>query len=424
MFLRFLTHSIGRSPRRKVMAVAAVAMGSAVATAMLGVMLDIGDRVNRELRSLGANLMVEAKSRALPVEIGGVNYRPAAKDAFVPESMLPKIKSIFWHLNITGIAPTLEATAKIRDRDVRVDGVWFARRFRASRQFDMITGLRALNPRWKLDGVWIADTDSDDRGGNDCMLGSALARRLGLRPGATVELFGEPFHVSGLLSTGGEEDDRTFVRLEVLQRLTNRPQQVDFVQVGALTKPEDNFARKDPVKMSPAEFERWNCTPYVSSIAHQIEQALPATVARPIRRVAENEGKVLVRVRGLMLLICLAALASAGLTVWSVMAATVLERRDEIAIMQAIGGARWLIAAFFAGEVALESAAGGILGVLAGLQLAKGVERSAFQVSPELPALLAPLVILVAVAVALLGAAQPLKRSLQLEPALALKGDA
>jgi hypothetical protein len=35
------------------MTVAAVAMGSAVATAMLGVRLDIGDRVNRELRSAG-----------------------------------------------------------------------------------------------------------------------------------------------------------------------------------------------------------------------------------------------------------------------------------------------------------------------------------------------------------------------------------
>ena len=45
------------------MTVAAVAMGSAVATAMLGVMLDIGDRVNRELRSLGANLMVTPKGR-------------------------------------------------------------------------------------------------------------------------------------------------------------------------------------------------------------------------------------------------------------------------------------------------------------------------------------------------------------------------
>ena len=83
------------------------------------------------------------------------------------------------------------------------------------------------------------------------------------------------------------------MRLEVLQRLTHRAGQVDSVEVGALTKPEDAFARKDPAKMTPAEYDRWYCTPYVSSIAHQIEEVLPMAVARPIRRVADNEGQVL-----------------------------------------------------------------------------------------------------------------------------------
>ena len=82
MFLRFVSQSIRRSPRRKAMTVAAVAMGSAVATAMLGVRLDIGDRVNRELRSLGANLIVTPKGRSLPVEIGGISYRAAGERRF------------------------------------------------------------------------------------------------------------------------------------------------------------------------------------------------------------------------------------------------------------------------------------------------------------------------------------------------------
>src|SRR5579871_3040457 len=127
MFLRFVSQSLRRSPRRTVMTVAAVAMGSAVATAMLGVMLDIGDRVNRELRSLGANLMVTAKGRALPVEIGGIDYRAASTDSYIPESALPKIKSTFWQLNITGFAPSLKATARAAGQDVPVEGVWFLR---------------------------------------------------------------------------------------------------------------------------------------------------------------------------------------------------------------------------------------------------------------------------------------------------------
>src|SRR5207302_2738367 len=138
-----------RSPRRKAMTVAAVAMGSAVATAMLGVMLDIGDRVNRELRSLGANLIVTPKGRALPVEIGGISYRPLAREDFIPEAAVPKIKTTFWHLNIIAVAPSLRAVAQIGGRVVAVEGVRFS-------------GLRAINKTWRMNGRWIEAADRND----------------------------------------------------------------------------------------------------------------------------------------------------------------------------------------------------------------------------------------------------------------------
>jgi putative ABC transport system permease protein len=421
MFLRFVSQSIRRSPRRKAMTVAAVAMGTAVATAMLGVMLDVGDRVNRELRSLGANLIVTPKARSLPVEIGGISYRPVASEEFIPEATVPKIKSTFWRLNITGFAPFLKAAAPVNGRSVPVEGVWFSRRYRTLDKQVLRTGLRHLNATWKVDGRWIDDAERNDAA-RECMPGSALARRLGLRPGGTMALFGEPFAIAGILETGGEEEDRVYVRLEVLQRLVHRDGQVDAVQVGALTKPEDAFAVKDPKKMTPAEYERWSCTPYISSIAYQIQEALPMTMAKPIWRVADNEGKVLNKVRGLMLLICAAALVSAALTVWSVMATTVLERREEIAIMQATGAANWLVASLFSVEVAIEGAAGGAIGALVGLQLARWVGQAVFQSPAQAPPLLAPLVVLVAIAVAVAGAAQPLRRSLALDPAMTLRG--
>jgi putative ABC transport system permease protein len=421
MFLRFVSQSIRRSPRRKAMTVAAVAMGTAVATAMLGVMLDIGDRVNRELRSLGANLMVTPKARSLPVVIGGVSYRPVSTQDYIPEDQVPKIKSTFWHLNITGFAPSLNASALLHGRNVPVEGVWFRRRLRGADGAVLEAGLRTVNGARKVDGRWIDDGDRNDAA-HDAMVGGAVARRLGLKPGDTVQLFGKPFTVAGIVSAGGDEEDRIFVRLEVLQGLVNRPGQVDAVQVGALTKPEDAFARKDPAKMTPKEYDRWYCTPYISSIAHQIEEALPMAVARPIWRVADNEGKVLGKIRGLMLLITLAALASAGLTVWSVMATTVLERRGEIAIMQATGAGNGIIAALFSTEVALEGAAGGLIGSWVGLLLAEWVGRAVFRTSLEIPGILGPVVVGAAILAAVAGAAQPLRRALRLEPAVALRG--
>lgn len=420
MFLRFVGQSIRRAPRRKAMAIGAVALGSAVATAMLGAMLDIGDRVNRELRNLGANLLVTPKSASLPVDIGGIRYQPLAKDEFIPLAGVPKIRSIFWQLNITGVAPSLHAQTKIDGRDVPVEGVWFRRDLQAPDGTHSAAGVRAMNSTWKVDGNWIDDRVANDRAA-DCIVGAALARRLGLHSGSTLALFGEHFSVTGILSTGGDEEDRVFVRLEVLERLTGRTGQADAIEVGALTKPEDAFARKDPSKMQPEEYDRWYCTPYITSIAHQIQEVLPMAVARPIRRVADNEGQVLSRVRGLMLLIALAALATAALTVWSVMATTVLERRYEIAIMEATGAGSGLIAALLGAEVAMQGAIGGLIGAVAGAQLSGAVSQTVFGIHGETPAALVPLVVVVAIAVSLAGAAQPLRRALSLEPAEILR---
>jgi putative ABC transport system permease protein len=421
MFLRFLMQSLRQSPRRKLLTIAAVALGSAVATAMLGAMLEVGDRVAGELRSMGANLRVVPKSSALPVEIGGLRYRPLGREEFIPENLVPKLKSIFWGLNITGFAPAMEASAPLGGgRLAPVEGVWFLRNYRAPGGASLATGLRALNRTWKVEGRWIEDAEPDATA-RDCMVGRALAAKLGVAPGSALNVFGEPFTVAGVLSTGGDEDDRVYLRLEVLQRLTGRTGQVDSIEVGALTKPEDAFARKDPALMNPAEFERWNCTPYITSIAHQIEEALPMTIARPIRRVSDNEGRVLAQIRGLMLLVSLAALAAAGLTVWSAMASTVLERRGEIAIMQATGASNALVASLLGAEVVMQGLAGGLIGSLGGALLARWVSHSVFGVNADLPMLLGPLVVLVAAGVALAGAALPLRRSLALSPAATLR---
>src|SRR5262249_59257143 len=122
--------------------------------------------------------------------------------------------------------------------------------------------------------------------------------------------------------------------LETAQQFAGRPGQVSRVQVGALIKPEDNFARKDISRMTRAEYDRWYCTPYISSIAHQIQEQLPMAVARPIRRVAENEGRILRQVHLLMLLVSLAAMLSAGLMIWGAMGAAGVRPRARNAVIE------------------------------------------------------------------------------------------
>src|SRR5712692_1374630 len=160
MFFRLVRQSLARSPRRKLMTVAAVALASAIATAMLAVLVDAGDRMSRELRSFGANLLVSAKSAALPVEIGGIDYRPVA-DVFIPESALPKLKSTFWRNNITAFAPFLPATVEMGGSKVQVQGTWFRRTYTTAARETLVTGVRDLNLTWKVSGAWIDDSTAD-----------------------------------------------------------------------------------------------------------------------------------------------------------------------------------------------------------------------------------------------------------------------
>ncbi len=412
MIGRFVKDSLGRSPRRKAAIVAAIALGSAVATSMLGVQLSIGDKINRELRRVGANIAVTSRASSLEGGVGGVTANAAGAADYIHEADVPKIKHIFWGLNVTGFAPSLAA----RSGSLPVEGVWFAHSYQKPDGSTATTGVRDVNPTWLLEkGQWAQD------GADQAMLGEGVARRTGWKPGDTIDVLGSKFHVAGILSTGDATDDRILLPLARVEALTSRPGLVDRVDVAALTVPEDTFARKDPRMMTSGEFERWNCTAYVSSIAHQIEEVLPGTAARPVRRVADSEGKILDRVSGLMMLITLAALISAGLTVWSLTATSMMERRGEIAIMQAIGGARWLVASMLAFEIALIGLVGGLLGAVLGVELARLVGQSVFHDAVEISPVLPFVIMAAAIVVALAGAWQPLRRTLRMDPAVILR---
>jgi len=149
----------------------------AVATAALSVSLDVGDRLSQEFRSLGANLVVTPEADSLPLEIGGVDFRPANSGAYLPESDLPKIKSVFWHNNITAFAPEQQFTAEsaklsgttkdLKNRSrIPVIGTWVAHPITLSDGSVFTTGIDRTNSWWKVDGRWFAE------GKRECVVGT------------------------------------------------------------------------------------------------------------------------------------------------------------------------------------------------------------------------------------------------------------
>jgi len=428
MFLRLLFESFRRQKRRKSVALLAIALGMSIATAMIAVGNDIGDKINQELRSLGANLVITPIEDTLDVNIGGVNLKPASEGAVIPEQDLIKIKSIFWGHNIKGYAPFLSDKSIIQTRTGEVTaeliGTYFAQPLHhGTEQFS--TGVRTVNPWWKVEGDWPQDYDGwPEQHSPDVLAGSKLARQVGLNIGDQIQVSGRKLRISGILDTGSAEDQAIVAPLHIVQAILGQPNAVQRVTVSALTKPEDAFARKDPDKMSPAIRERWYCSPYANSIAYQLRDALPSVRVEQVRPVEQNQGKVLSRVTGLMLLLSLAALLAAALAVSAAMAATILERRQEVGLMKSLGAGNSAVASLFLTEAAFLAIAGGLIGFLAGAGLAHRIGQSIFGSAIVVHPVVLAVVLFGAVLVTFLGSAGAVRKAMQFDPAVVLRGDA
>ena len=432
MFWRLVWKSFRLNPRRRALAVLSVALVASLATAMLNVMLDVGDRMNQELKAYGANLQVLPPAAFVPVT--GEEFEPATDGEYLAEADLPKIKTIFWGHNVLGFVPYLEGSALAGgSRRVGVAGTWFDRELVVPTGERLRTGLRQMKPWWSVKGEWV----EDGSGSRQAMVGANVAATLGLRPGDNLELVfsrggGDgrqqvPVRVAvkGVLESGDPDEDRVFVPLALAQEAWRLGGKVSRVEVSALTTPDNELARKaeaDPSSLTPREFETWYCTAYVSAIAYQIEEALPGVKAEPIRRVARSEGVILGKIRYLVLLLAAAALASSALGVAGLMSNQVLERGREIGLLKAIGAGDGAVVLLFLVEAGITGLAGGILGYGTGLGLAWIIGRRVFGAPLALKVPVIPLVLLIAVGVTLAGSLSAVRAIARLRPAEVLHG--
>ncbi|HXJ88769.1 MAG TPA: ABC transporter permease [Candidatus Binatia bacterium] len=420
MFVRLVYESFRRQKRRKILAGAAITLGVTVATAMIAVATDIGDKINRELRTIGANLVVTPQEDTLDVEIGGVNLKPPTDGAFLSEADLPKIKGIFWHNNITAFTPVLPVNAVLqhegKTQDTTLVGTYFSKKISYGNEA-FSTGVKSLYPWWKVSGSWPDDNSQD------ILIGERLATKWNEQPGDTVSISGRQLHVSGILSTGGSEDDEVVAPLAVAQQILGKPDAVKRVYVSALTKPEDAFGRRDPKSLSGAVYDRWYCTPYPQAIALQLTEAISHSHAEQIRQVAQNEGAVLTRIEGLIFLITLAALFASGLAVSAAMATAIFERRAEVGLMKALGAGKFAVASVFFAEAALMALIGGAIGFGVGSTLAHQIGRSIFNSQISISPVLLPVILAIAVIVTFAGSAMAIRRAVSLDPVFALRGE-
>jgi putative ABC transport system permease protein len=433
MFFRLLMESFRRQRRRKMLAGVAILLGTTAVTAMLALATTIGDRIHKELAVYGANIVVYPKADLLDVKVGGVDVKPASGGAYLKESDLQKLKGIFWANNITGVSPELPVQVAVARQagdplfPAKTVGYWFDHDFGPLK-----TGATALHPWWRIQGAWPGLHEGD------VVVGTNFAKRLGLKVGDSFRMQGAPgkagspssiANVVGIVTAGDGTDDEILMPLRDAQVFAGANDAVRRVEVSARTKPEDAFARKDPETLSPTDHEIWYCRPYANSIAYQIREAIPGAQAEQVRRVEQSEGNVLKRISGLMWLICAAALLAAGFAVSAAMATAILERRGEIGLMRSLGASKGAIAFLFYAETGLLAVFAGGLGYLAGSGLAGWLGARIFRgdggaTEGVLIPVLLPVVVALALVVAIAGSTPSIRAALRMEPSAILREDA
>lgn len=423
MIFGVITHQ-----KKKLMLIAlTVALGVSLATAMLNVMFDVGDKVNQELKAYGANLNIVPKGAAFindMYQLDEDNQNEASQ--FINEDQLVKIKMIFWAYNIVDFAPYLSVAAEVDHHPVKVVGTWFDKHLQIPTGDEVNTGMLAMKSWWQIEGNPMTDDNLQS-----AMIGESLAKRLNLKIGDKITIDSPKSHnsmaltIHNIFHSGGIEDNEIYVTLSTAQELANKKGLVERVEVSALTTPENELARRaaqDPNSLSRNEWDIWYCTAYISSIAYQLEEVMPDVRVKAIMQVAESEGAILQKTQLLMILLTVLSLICSALAISNLVTVNVIERSTEIGLLKALGASNSAVALLIIIEMLIIGLIGGVIGYFMGLGFAQIIGHTVFGSSVEIKMLIIPLVGLMVLFITLIGSLPALKMMMFLRPIDVLHG--
>jgi len=350
---------------------------------------------------------------ASPSAVGTIRFT-----AYINESDLWKIKTIYWRNNVLGFAPFLYQVVSVGDganqQNVVLAGTYFDKNVVILQPYSphdnpmFITGIQKISPWWSVNGSWIIDQNDT----TNSMIGIKVAETLHLRIGDSYtihydEYVGDAINktshnltVVGIIETDGYEDNQIFVNLQVAQELTHRPGKIHTIQVSALC----------------------NACP-VEAFVEEIQANIPYVEARTVKQLASAEMNILGKIENMMFLITIVGLIASALGVMTTMVTSVIERQKEIGLMKSVGAENKKIISLFLSEATIIGIIGGILGYLIGILLAQFIGFSVFSMSITPRIEVIPASIGISIGVALLASIFPVRRAVNVEPAIVLRGE-
>ncbi|MBQ9263441.1 MAG: ABC transporter permease [Clostridia bacterium] len=429
MLFRMIRGALFRQKGKMLLIAFTIALGASLATGMLNVMLDVGDKVNQELKTYGANIVVKPKDSSLLSDIYDVGDGEELNAAYLREDELGKLKTIFWAFNIVDFTPFLDTAVTLPDGEsVKMVGTWFNHHLDLPTGESLDAGVAGMRSWWDITaGEWLDESDTDAL--NEIMVGAQLAQQEGWQVGDQVKLTGThgeaDVTVTGIYDAGGDEDNQIFATLDLVQQLTNRENKVASIEVSAITTPDNDLARRaarNPKSLSQRDYETWYCTAYVSAICYQIQEVITGSVASAVRQVAESEGAILDKTQLLMILITALSLVGSALGISNLVTASVMERSQEIGLLKAIGAHDGAITGVVMAEILITALVGGVAGYFMGFGFAQLIGHSVFGAAVEMKPMVIPIVAVLISLVTIAGSMPAIRMVLRLRPAEVLHG--
>ncbi len=382
MRMKIVGNSLLKRVRITVWTLSTLSTCAALVTLFAALSVDVEKKMSGSLRRLGANAVVypEAEPPGRMTETGSAGTSPkweAVKGLAVGADARVAV--------LQGRVGTLKAKpAAVIMADPK--------ELSAMTPYWVVRGRRPVSPGEGLAGMRAAAAFGIKEGSEWTIQWT--------RPGRESRI-----RITGIFESGDEDEDRIFLPLS--------SSTAGAEAAGGMPPPLTTYAL-----LSVPGGEKG-----IRILAERLNAGGAGVAVKPLRQILHGEQKTLEKIKLLSALALLAVLSLSSLGVSAAVLARVAERRQELALFQALGAKRRLIALFLLYESAVLGTVAAVVGFILGTFLAQGVTLRIFQVSvtPHLTSFLAALA--VTVGVALLAGGAGARRALKLEPAIALRGE-
>ena len=373
MYLKMITSSLIRRRSRMLVALLAIAIGSTVLSGLLTIYYDIPRQMGTVFRSYGANLI----------------FLPAESESKITQEQIDAIKQVIDSEKLVGFAPYIYQSAKVNEQPYMIAAT-------------DLENARNNSPYWLIRGDWPHNK-------KEVLIGHEISRNIELSVGDTFivntpkpngDVTVNECTVSGIVTTGGVEEEFIFMSLEDIKGIIGYDDQFDVIECSIDGNQE-----------------------YLKSIADTVSKQVNGITPRLVKRVTESQDVVLNKLQALVWIVTIIVLFLTMICVTTTMMAVVAERRKEIGLKKALGASNSSVVKDFMGEAVMLGLIGGILGVVLGYVFADNVSISVFAREVSFPVQLAPFTVIASIIITIVSCLFPVRATVDIDPALVLRGE-